>query len=1339
MEPVEVVVQTGSNYSGFPNGNTYSGYNSWTNALPPETCSGLRALLYDMNYNGNFTAQLTGLTPGAVYEITLFFRAWDAPPSTQERRSIYQFYSVSSSYPDTSVIYASQPNSANAIVYRYMAPASGILKFAVTAVATSGNVASGCFGFSNEQLAAAAGTPPSSSSLALSGPLAISAALADNGSPTALTAAGTDPLTLSGPVSLTGNARFGVPLTLAPGASVTQAFNGPVSGNAAFTVNGNGRVILNTANPGLSSPVVVSTGILESAHSHSLGASAAPHVTVLAGGSLAIGQAVNNTIALTNTITIAGNGPDGLGTLRFDYDALQYNAFASVALADDAAVGGNGPSPLPYNGTRGRFDIRSGTLNLGAYGVQVGFDNWAASCGNLPLSGNTAIATDDNGYNRSQPAVGSGTLGSSRGILTISDNAFVRGRLYVGRDNGSAGAIYQTGGVFLNIGGAAADGRIGESGFGYYEISGGALTNKGYTQLSYNNTAYGTLRVKGEGRVVFNSGTAPAQGTGGDNSASYYGGNFATRAGYGHFFLSGNGTLDTGTAGINLCEWDGANSYNNGYGYLTLEEKATVSANTVIVANRNSTPLSAVTLKGGTLSTRYIQKGGNNAAGNTAQAAINFDGGTLSVCESGSAVRTGANNSPALLTVHSGGAVIDTPAVIGATLDLPLTAEQIGVNYIEVNSQGSGYIAPPAVLITGGGGTGAVAEAVLSDGKVTNIRVLSPGTGYTSTPSVSLNGGGPLSAATIRTSYIGVPSAIDGGLTKTGLGILTLNAANAYRGPTTVKGGTLMSSAAGSVPSGSDLVLDGGFLNLGGRTITNASVTLSSGGALVNGSVVTAALRKDGSGSADLAAGISLASSSLSANYGTPGLYEGRLTNISGNSNRADPNPCWTVQLTTRAVNGGYVSSGGTINNCLWPDGTCYVYTGYLWNRTGTNVVWTFGENFDDSVYLLIDGHAVLDNNSASTPTYRNIMLIPGPHAFEVRCGQGGSGVGGNWVQTSAYRLGFGVDFLGRAQNVADNYQPLTDPGDGSLLTVDLPACYTNAVVSSAPNQPDLPAEVVSNVGSLADGYALVYASDIPSSGGVINGSVAGTRYFTDNSRSDTNDFDRIAYYVELTSSTYGNQWVWVSFDAVTRDRTLIGYPWHDFTAGSNYCANIFQQKVSNMDVKSNVSTITNYVGSATGNIEFWPNDYGASDYLGLGASTTAYDFGDSMSSYPLSVPSHGSFQVHNWGDKTTLFAMDNWGKANSTISLGIGNNPVWSNNDPDYTFTYNAAQYTVRNFYVFVRPTTTAMDDALASVDLTVETGATLETALPSGWKLLRRGNDLLLFSESGILIKFR
>lgn len=49
---------------------------------------------------------------------------------------------------------------------------------------------------------------------------------------------------------------------------------------------------------------------------------------------------------------------------------------------------------------------------------------------------------------------------------------------------------------------------------------------------------------------------------------------------------------------------------------------------------------------------------------------------------------------------------------------------------------GYGYTEPPLVLISGGGGSNASAEAVIQDGYVSEIRILNPGSGYTSTPKI---------------------------------------------------------------------------------------------------------------------------------------------------------------------------------------------------------------------------------------------------------------------------------------------------------------------------------------------------------------------------------------------------------------------------------------------------------------------------------------------------------------------------------------------------------------------------------------------------------------------------
>ena len=65
------------------------------------------------------------------------------------------------------------------------------------------------------------------------------------------------------------------------------------------------------------------------------------------------------------------------------------------------------------------------------------------------------------------------------------------------------------------------------------------------------------------------------------------------------------------------------------------------------------------------------------------------------------------------------------------------------VSSISVTIGGFGYASAPAVLITGGGGSGATATATLSGGSVASITVNSGGSGYSSTPGVLIDPPGP--------------------------------------------------------------------------------------------------------------------------------------------------------------------------------------------------------------------------------------------------------------------------------------------------------------------------------------------------------------------------------------------------------------------------------------------------------------------------------------------------------------------------------------------------------------------------------------------------------------------
>ncbi len=63
------------------------------------------------------------------------------------------------------------------------------------------------------------------------------------------------------------------------------------------------------------------------------------------------------------------------------------------------------------------------------------------------------------------------------------------------------------------------------------------------------------------------------------------------------------------------------------------------------------------------------------------------------------------------------------------------------ITSIEIVDGGEGYIAPPVVTVTGGFGSGAVAKAYISNGKVNRIDLIESGSGYLKQPVVTISGG----------------------------------------------------------------------------------------------------------------------------------------------------------------------------------------------------------------------------------------------------------------------------------------------------------------------------------------------------------------------------------------------------------------------------------------------------------------------------------------------------------------------------------------------------------------------------------------------------------------------
>ena len=200
-----------------------------------------------------------------------------------------------------------------------------------------------------------------------------------------------------------------------------------------------------------------------------------------------------------------------------------------------------------------------------------------------------------------------------------------------------------------------------------------------------------------------------------------------------------------------------------------------------------------------------------------------------------------------------------------------------------------------------------------------------------------------------------------------------------------------------------------------------------------------------------------------------------------------------------------------------------------------------------------------------------------------------------------------------------------------------------------------------------AAAYELVYEADLKTMGPEI-------KYSVDRAAEIAGAFDRVGYFIELLPAGGGRQWAWASMDAFTDELKKIGIP--TVSSGAH-----FQTGVKNLNVLSNVKGVTNGEG-LTGNLEFWPNNYGPLNSAGVaGASAEIWDIGDA----PMDPPNgYGSMQIHDTGAKTTVFAINQW-SGGPNAGLGIGN----SSADPrtrDWTFVSNAASFEAARLRVLVR-----------------------------------------------------
>ena len=370
--------------------------------------------------------------------------------------------------------------------------------------------------------------------------------------------------------------------------------------------------------------------------------------------------------------------------------------------------------------------------------------------------------------------------------------------LDVGQNGGNpgAGVVNQTTGSVVALGNFSLGKWDG--GYGAYNMSGGTLTVLNiYSGGNGNNN----------GNSIFNQ----SGGMVNVNGVTWVGQN----AGANLLHISNGAYNQTGSLIANL---------GGGTDVITVTGGSLTLSNGTVTVSNNAAGSGILNLAGGVVQANMVTGTGTSI--------VNFNGGDFQASPNVNA--TAPLSGLSSINVFSGGGTIDNNGqniTIGPAL---LGASGSGVSSIAVSSGGSGYVGVPLVTISGGGGSGATAEAVVINGVVTAINVTNPGTGYTAAPTVTLSYAGAnigVTAATIGASTLTTNTA--GAMSFIGTGTTTLtNPANSFVG-TSVVGGVLQINVDGDLGAANGgVTLNGGVLyNAGGATIATArTITLGANG-----------------------------------------------------------------------------------------------------------------------------------------------------------------------------------------------------------------------------------------------------------------------------------------------------------------------------------------------------------------------------------------------------------------------------------------------------------------------------------------------------------------------------
>lgn len=595
---------------------------------------------------------------------------------------------------------------------------------------------------------------------------------------------------ISAPLVLGADQTWHVAGTGLNGSSLT--ISGVITGAGNLEKTGQGILTFSAANT-YTGVTTVTEGVLQTSASNRFSALSAhvigpDGILRLNGFSNAIGSLAGSGIVQNNTVT-AVTLTAGANNTSTTFSGVLQNGFT-------AALGfvktGTGTLILAGANTHtGTTTVNAGVLQIGD-GVSGSLNT---GTGNIAVSNSatTAVLRFVSGTsNVNSVLVGNAanSLGSFNmvdGVLNVNvSNSDSAPSVGLGTANGGFGSMLMSGGTInatrFYVGGTSSTTAAG--GIGVALITGGTLnvTNAtdNYIMISRHGASTGVLTITG-GTINHN----------------------------------------TGTQNINL-GWQGSGraELNVAGGFIDN------STRSVVFGGSSWTGTGILNINAGVLLT-------NSITHTSGTSILNFNGGTLrAATNSATFVPTGVTNTyvNGAFGSFAGGAVIDTNGFAVTIPEALISPTGNGVMSVSLGAGGTGYTGAPLVQITGDG-VGATGYAVVDTdplsatfGQVTSVVITNPGVNYTSATINLVGGGGTGASASVT-----LGANTSGGLTKIGLGTLTLTGINQYTGGTFVNEGTLALGASGVLEDTGAVTVNGGEFNLATFTETVGTVTLQNG------------------------------------------------------------------------------------------------------------------------------------------------------------------------------------------------------------------------------------------------------------------------------------------------------------------------------------------------------------------------------------------------------------------------------------------------------------------------------------------------------------------------------